>query len=317
MAKIGGGGSASKQNYNQSEGTTPYASTGLSKDFEDLMRGIAPSIFEGLGNAQNLGNASTNVNTPTAQSGGAGQFDLSSLMQAFSAPTAGRESGVNLGALNLPSGAINPQDSEYYKGLTDLFSRNNDKNIAELRARFGGTGTSWGTPALQAESQYRADAIPQLAATLGQARQSEFANLLGERSLLQQGILSGRGQDLEAGLGNLNAGVTERGQDLNAAMGTQGNELQRLMAYANAGLTQRGQDINNSQFNAGQANEMNRFTSNLNYQGNENQIARAMQGLLALLSGGIDLSKLGFGSTSNRSGGQTETTARGGFSFGT
>lgn len=53
-------------------------------------------------------------------------------------------------------------------GLAELLAKSQERNVNGIRARFGASGgTAFGTPAAYAESNYRAEAAPQIATQIG------------------------------------------------------------------------------------------------------------------------------------------------------
>src|SRR6266850_2239339 len=87
------------------------------------------------------------------------------------------------------SDILSPGGGKTGTAITDVINRKQASDVADLRARFtAGGGTSFGTPAAYAESQYRAEAAPQAATAVSQARLSALLPLL---NLMAQ--LSGRG----------------------------------------------------------------------------------------------------------------------------
>lgn len=323
--KTGGDVESTKSTSN----TTPFAATPLSQEFDKLLTALAPNLVNQLSNTQNVSNAATGINqTPASNANTNFSLDpgaVDKLTNPEEAPVGqptpqsfdfisqlnnlfgGMQQGSD--KLNNFKANINPQDSEFYKGLEDMFNRKATQNIADVRARFGGSGTSRGTPAIQAESIARADMMPALAATLGQARQGEVSNMLGAQGLDLQALLGGLGQQGNT-LNSLISGFgTQRGQDIQNNQANAQNFLQNknidmnsLLGFLGEQNKLFGTQSNQSMFNAGQNNDMTKFFSNMQFEGNQNQINNQLQSLLSLLSGSIDLSKLGFGSnTSNKS----------------
>lgn len=64
-------------------------------------------------------------------------------------------------------------------GLADLLQKSQERNVNNLRARFGAEGgTAFGTPAAYAESLYRAEAAPQIATQVGKLQLDALSPLL-------------------------------------------------------------------------------------------------------------------------------------------
>lgn len=201
------------------------------------------------------------------------------------------------------SSAINPQDSDYYRAVTDVLTRKQDRDVANLRASFSGTGTSRGSPAFTAESFMRGEQLPQLAAALGGIRQQEVGNEIARRNLLlgqDSQSLEGRGQDLSALLANaqnfLQAGGMNQGVDLQAQLANQQSGLQATNLNNLFGLQQRGQNVDlalanagnslgagqanlGAQMQAGLANQQNNLAAQQSNQGAFlQQLAQMLQG---------------------------------------
>lgn len=72
------------------------------------------------------------------------------------------------GALSALSDILSSGGGKVGGGLAQLLSKSQERNVNNLRARFGAQGGSaFGTPAAVAESAYRAEAAPQIATQVG------------------------------------------------------------------------------------------------------------------------------------------------------
>lgn len=102
---------------------------------------------------------------------------------SFGGGTAGQQAGVAnpmsdaanvFGLLN--SIINNPQADQ---AVQDQISKTQDRNVNQIRARFGTSGGSaFGSPAAFAENQYRAEATPQVAMAMDQMAQNRLASLM-------------------------------------------------------------------------------------------------------------------------------------------
>lgn len=200
---------------------------------------------------------------------------------------------VNAQGVNIDNSQINPQDSQFYQGVQDLFQRNQQKDIADLRARFGVDGTSRGTGAAFAEGNYRAESLGQLGTALGQLRQNEFQNLLAQRGLAQQGNLANFQMLNDAALTGRGQDITGRGQTLDAML--QGGQQQNnnLGALLNSFTTMRGQDISNAQGNL-EANlsRLGLLSQNAQNAGQLNLGQNALQSQNALQAAGLNTDRM-------------------------
>lgn len=230
--------------------------------------GGAPQI-----NAQQIGQApQVGASQVNAQQANVANAPLQQALAALVNPAMVQAQQASLGGLNIQNpnlsslqGQINPQDSEYYNAISQILQNKQQRDIGDLRERFTNTGTSRGTPALHAEALLRAQQAPEIAAALGGVRQSEFANELQRRGLVQQGmldqagmlnqtLLGGRGQDLTALLANaqnaLTAGQSNQSALLQAGIANQGAGLQAANLNNLYNLQQRGQNVDLALANA-------------------------------------------------------------------
>lgn len=285
--------------------TAPQFTGAQSFQAQDPFAAIMQKIFGGAPNVSAQGVNTSAVGTPQVNLGG---FN----------PSVADLSGVQ--------GGINPQDSSYYQSIADILGKKQQRDVADTRAMFSGTGLSRGTPALVAESTLKGEQLPQLANALGQVRQSEYTNELARRNQVQTGLLGqsdqyntatlgGRGQDLTSLLGNasnflqaggmnqqagLDVSKTNAANNLNAQQSNQGSFLQNLSQLIQGGQASGQFNLGNqanqnqaSQFNAGEANKMNLSTAAMQQQAVESQIQRAFSGLQNLLGTGAGLASQG------------------------
>lgn len=87
--------------------------------------------------------------------------------------------------------------------LAELLSKQQERDVNAIRARFGASGgAAFGTPAAFAESQYRAEAAPQIATQIGGLQLQALAPLLsGAFGLSQLGIAPRQLVQERSGLG--------------------------------------------------------------------------------------------------------------------
>ncbi len=155
----------------------------------------------------------------------------------------------------------------YGKFATDtqnLLGRKADRDVADLRARYGmGGGSNLGSAAALAEGNFRAENNAQVGVALGNINNQE------------RGLnLQSRGQDLQNYLGSRGLDVQGRGQDLQNYLGSRGLDINQLgmMTQNNqfgADLGLRGAMANqNSQMNWQQLMQGDKqFGANLGFQG--------------------------------------------------
>jgi hypothetical protein len=156
----------------------------------------------------------------------------------------GNPNAQNSATAQLGSAGSANVDGEFGSAVREILNRQSEKSIGDLRARYGATGSGLGSNAQFAESNFRAEALPQIAAALGNINQQE------------RGLnLTQRGQDLQnfyAGQNNLMQGQNAQNlfNQANAGMGmqAQGMNLDALMQ-----MNQMGQQQNQfqNQFNQG------------------------------------------------------------------
>ena len=250
-------------------------------------------ILSKVGNVFNVDRINTSVNPGQISPNLFSNFINPSVTPAQLAPQ-------NIGAANIQAPDItsvgNPLatnvDSEYAQAVRQLLENKASRDIADLRARFGASGgVSRGTPAAFAESMYRAEALPQIAAAMGDLRQKESAIDQANRALKQEGILRGadiantanlqaRGQDVDIYKSLNDAILQNQGQTLSAELSqrdilnnllinSRGQDIQALLASVTNSLGQREQDINAAVANRGLDNDfLNTALQNTNILGN-------------------------------------------------
>lgn len=134
---------------------------------------------------------------------------------------------------NTGSNYMSPQ-SEALQAIAD---RRSQRDVADLRARFGVMGGTTGSPAAFAESQYRAEAMPQIINALAQADQGQQAinlqNQLGNRNLDLSQL-----QNISNFIsGNRSLDVTQRGQDISAGQNNLNTLVESLLTGARINQT--------------------------------------------------------------------------------
>lgn len=142
------------------------------------------------------------------------------------------------------STTLSPEDSQYYNALTTILNQQLTKNQGDLAAQFGMQGTSRGTPAAYAAAQLDAQSLPQIAAALGSARQTEVGNQLNQANLQQSGLLQNAESANQYGLANAQLGTSTSLQ--NVANQLQNNNQNNNLAIANQGNQLNAQNANNA-----------------------------------------------------------------------
>lgn len=132
---------------------------------------------------------------------------------------------------------------------------------ADLRARFGAEGAgALGTGAQFAEAQLAAELAPRQAAIVQQAVQQQQQQDLAERQAAANVGLTGRGQDVQTALANMQ-GQLQGAQNVNQFNTANLGNLLQAAGQARGqtlqtGLGQMGLGLQQAQFNAGQLNNM-------------------------------------------------------------
>lgn len=271
------------------------------------------SLFYGLGgsnalsqNQNNIPGLSSNLQQALNNTNQASGLNPNSLQT-------GLPQNVNVNPANLQTGLPNAQDSAYYQGVEQTLGNQYNQGLKDLQARFGAAGgTSRGTPAAFAQAQYSAQALPQLAAALGNVRQQEVGNQLQAQNQGNSANLTARGQDIsnaQQNVGNQlqgqnqsnqallqnqglnNQAVLDRLNSISGLFGQQGNLNNQLLGNlgniaANSGQTSLGVNQLNTgnQLATNQLNSqnINNALSQLgNLQNNNNQTALGLNQLLA------------------------------------
>lgn len=260
-------------NYNPSAGLLQQVQNSAGGN---NIAGLPQSLQQALSNLGNVGGAQlpqNNVGSPNLQAAAPQNVNPGNASLQL-----GNPNNVNLASANLQTGLPNAQDSAYYDATSQLLGNQYNQGVKDLQARFGAAGgTSRGTPAAFAQSQYAAQALPQLQAALGNVRQQEVGNQLTAQNQANTANLQARGQDLTNSQQNVSNQLTGQNQANNAL------------------LTGRGQDINNSQQNVQNLLQSVGLNNNSNLQarqqnidlaGQQQQGALANQGLVN--QGGVD-----------------------------
>ena len=181
-----------------------------------------------------------------------------------------QQAGTNLAGID--SSALNPQDSEYYKGVQGILQNQFNQQRADLRSRYDLTGNGQGTAGSYAESQFDGQALPQMAAALGNVRQSELANQLQQRGLAQQGNLQNASMANQVGMQNAQLNTTTNLQNVgnqlqanqqNNQFGLQGAQLGANTGLANIANQLQAAGMNNQYGLAGQQLGLQAGTQNV------------------------------------------------------
>lgn len=267
------------------------SATGVANDFNGFLKqGLQNGSYGTVGQTQGLGSSiNTLINGRTSDPTGLqdyqrtlsqmeqmGRYNPASINPTTSAdPNAQAGNGVNqalggIQGLNLSSKfnagpAYSQRDptvnSPLGAALQQILSQQQNRDIGDLHARYGMSGGAQGTPALQAESLYRSQALPQTAAALGQV------------DLQQQG--------LDQGAANLNS---------QNSLANWGQGLQAILGGGNLALGQNSQTLQNNQFNSGQNFNAQSQNAQNGLQGQSLlQQLLGMQGNLALQGGQLNL----------------------------
>jgi hypothetical protein len=120
------------------------------------------------------------------------------------APIAGARAGAadpmgqTTGMMGILSSLLSPGAGEMGGAMSEMISKQNERDVAGLRARYGASGgMGFGTPAAYAESLYRAEAAPRATMAVGnlqlQALQQLlpiFTSLAGKGITQREGVMS-------------------------------------------------------------------------------------------------------------------------------
>lgn len=172
--------------------------------------------------------------------------------------------------------------------LQQILSQQQNRDVGDLRARYGMSGGSRGTPALQAESLYRSQALPQTAAALGQIDLQQQSLDQGAAGLNSQNSLANWGQGLQALLGGgqlsqgqnaqtlqnnqFNSGQNFNAQSQNAQNGLQGQSLLQQLLGMQGNLALQGGQLSLANSNSNTQNIQNALQSLLQMYGQANQL---------------------------------------------
>jgi hypothetical protein len=140
---------------------------------------------------------------------------LQSLMNTGGTGTAGapNATGQSTGIMGVLSDLLSAGGGKAGGNLASIFSKQQDRDVNQLRARFGvGGGTAFGTPAAFAESTYRADAAPKIGQAISGMQMNAIAQLLSsitglsgkgisQRETIQQKTGLGQALDFGAAIG--------------------------------------------------------------------------------------------------------------------
>jgi hypothetical protein len=282
------------QNFQPQQLNTNFANPYTSQTFFDPTLSNLPTNFgqgqTGMADISRYQDpaASSQFDVTTPISGGQFEDMLANLIQDGQSMQAERgfeaaqmQPGVQLGqAAQIDTS--NPLVAAQLEGVRRA------QNIAnaDLRARFGAEGAgALGTGAQFAEAQLAAELAPRQAAIVQQAVQQQQQQDLAERQAQAQTGLAGRGQDVQTALANMQ-GQLQGAQNVNQFnTANLGNLLQAATAgrgqTLQTGLGQMGLGLQQSQFNAGQLNNMTQAQMNAALQNQQmgNQFGLGAAGL--------------------------------------
>jgi hypothetical protein len=180
------------------------------------------------------------------------------------------------------------QNTPEFDAISKILGNQFTKDLGDIRERYGVSSAG-----LNAESLYRSQAIPQLSQALSQSA-------LGQRQAGQTDVglgLQGHGLNLQGALGNLNAGVTQRGQDLESLLTGRNQDIQTgslasgqsLAAIQNL-LAQRGQDVSQTGLGVEQRGQ----DINALLTGRGQDASTGLANISNMLAGrGLDINQLG------------------------
>jgi hypothetical protein len=240
-----------------------------------------------------------------------GQFQNTQLQQAPLANQQWQNPQLN-NNFQMSAGGIDP-NSDYGKAIQQMVSNQQMQDVAALRERFTGTGGSSGTPAAYAESNYRAQAAPQLINAMEQANQAERGlnlqqmGLANNAMLGQNQILAGLGQaQNQFGLqqAGMNSDIINQMNQMQLQQGLAGNQFGLQGAGLNADIVNQMNQLNaqqglaQNQFNQGNAqmgmqqtgmnadiiNQLNQMMLSQNQNQNQFNLANSGQDLNAQMA---------------------------------
>lgn len=197
-----------------------------------------------------LGGVQTGFNAPTLP-------QVQSGVNGFVAPTLqnvqpGMVGNINFNPANAPN-VVNPDAN--IAALKAVFAEQQNNDIANLRERFGNQGLSSG--AMLAESNYRAQAAPQLGLAVDEATRANNAQALTQRGqdlsqndLLNSFMLQQRGQNVQqnqfgaqTGLALNDQQIAASGQQNQFNLGAGGLNLQAGQGNQNAAIAQMNANL--------------------------------------------------------------------------
>lgn len=126
-------------------------------------------------------------------------FNTGGLGTAGSPDAAGTTGGI----FGILSQLLSPGAGNVGGSYATMINKQQERDVNALRSRFGATGgASFGTPAAFAESQYRAEAAPQVATQIGKLQLDALLPLLqGAFGLSDKGISQRQTIQQKSGLG--------------------------------------------------------------------------------------------------------------------
>jgi hypothetical protein len=155
-------------------------------------------------------------------------------------------------------------DGEFGAAVREILNRQSEKAVGDLRARYGASGSGLGSNAQYAESNFRAEALPQIAAALGGINQQERGLNLQQRGQDLQNFYQGRGADIsQMGLmGQQGANANNAILGMNQILAGQNNAMNQF----NQGNAQFGSQIGLQAqgMNMDAINQMNQLNQNQN-----------------------------------------------------
>jgi len=205
---------------------------------------INTAMPNGVGGASGLVNAQDAVRQYLSQGGQMSGIDLSGLQTGNPAASIGRTNttgNIDFTYQQDPRLATNV-DSSYAQAVRGVLERNQQKDVAELRSRFGaGGGMSLGTGASYAEGNLRAENTNRIGQALGEINMQEQNIDLANRGLWQQGRQNAQAMMSQDQLARLGIQSGERGQDVSAAIGAMANANQAILGRGNMQLNANNQ----------------------------------------------------------------------------
>lgn len=172
-------------------------------------------------------------------------------------------------------------NGQYGQAVQQILNNQANQQIGDLRARYGATGSGLGSNAQYAESNFRAQNTPQIAAALGQINQQERGLNLQQRQQDINNFYSGRAADasqVQNMMANAGVNLQGLGQNNSAILG-----MNSLLSSNNNAMNQFNQA--NNQFGANLNSQNQQFNNQLGFNAaqynQQNQQAAAGMGLQA------------------------------------